>query len=231
MDYLDKIKLVSNHKTLEHKPSGIEINIPYVYIPSSDEMKSIKRNYFIDNILDIESNDDSYSEFDIPSFTENVIIPRVKSTLVKSIQKSEKEIWDDIIVLINSITSKGYFSKNSPSKSYDLQKLNKKEEDIIRELILKITMGSHIITMDSRIGPAKTLITNPNLKDLFEKSGIFKSLEIDLIYDQNIPQNRIILCRNNDVDMEGLIRFNYQNNWWCLNTDNFEKMFFWFNII
>jgi hypothetical protein len=231
MDYLDKIKLVSNHKTLEHKPSGTEINIPYVYIPSTDEIKATKRNYFIDNILDIESNDDSYSEFDIPSFTENVITPRVISKVVKSSQKSEKEIWDDIIGLINSITSKGYYSKISPGKSYDLQKLNKPEDTIIREFILKITMGSQLIAMDSRMGPAKTLITNPNLKDLIEKSGNFKLLEIDLIYDQNIPPNRVILCRNNGVDMEGIIRFNYQNNWWCLNTDNFEKMFFWFNII
>lgn len=232
MDYLDKIKLVTNYKELNGPTNNDVMFIPYVYFPSDNQLKSLKRDYLINEILDNKQKSTTstkYSDWGLGEFEEGVIAPKVMSVSVKSQIKTEKIVWDDLISKFNNITKKTY--SNSFRSNYDLTTSTKDTETILKEIFLKINMLSSHIAMESRIGPAKTLIVSKDLEYITNINDNIKNIGLNIIIEENINPKTIIVLRNGLSDTEGIIVIREGDNWWEHSTENWLKNISWFKVI
>lgn len=227
MDYLDKIKLVTNYRELNTPNNSNVMNISYVYFPGDDQLKKLKREKKISEILDEDP-----TELDIwglSDFEEGVVSPKIASVQVTSQTKTEKMVWGDLISMLNNKTKRTYSNKHK--SNYDVNTHGQDVETILRNIFFKINMLQNCIAMESRMGSAKTLIVSKDLEYLINISDNIKTLGLNLIIEENLNPKTIIVLRNGPPDTEGIILVREGNNWWEHSTDNWLKNIAWFNVI
>lgn len=191
MDFLNKIKLITNFKEELNKPSLPKAQIVYMEMVSEEdeeymrELKSRNRDLAIDILLDDKDesewenrhilqerqNIDVSSQYNNGSQYMGVVAPKIMSMNVTGKQFiSYEDVYSQVIDFLEKQTQNGKTLYNLPSSALtfistnDPNKTNLENEEVnSRRLITKIMMASNIIAQYGRIGPGKCVLVGTNV--------------------------------------------------------------------
>jgi hypothetical protein len=191
MDFLNKIKLITNFKEELNKKSLPQAQIMYMDMRSEEdeeymrELKSRNRDLAIDILLDDKDESEwenrhilpERKDLDFSSQYNNVtqymgvVAPKIMSMNVTSKQFiSYEDVYTQVIDFLEKQTQNSKTLYNLPTSSLtfistnDPNKTNSENDEInSRRLITKIMMASNIIAQYGRIGPGKCVLVGTNV--------------------------------------------------------------------
>jgi hypothetical protein len=239
-------------------PQGIIYYLEHVYSDTTDEYKNIikgkRRDLTIDAILDDKvdewnnQRDSNDWGIDQEGYMMSVT-PQMKSIAVRS-QKivDNQSFYCDIVKKLELLTNQPMTNpqninvtiKNDPNlTSYDNDQSN------FRRIVSKIMMLNSMIGMDSRIGPANSMLVGLDVYMYLLKSNTFTIQNngttvtgnisgIDIIPSHLINPKKVILMRNATKSEIGLNVINNINDstYFMVETPgSWEKCIKWFEII
>ena len=223
----------------------------YVDIISSDDeeyqrmVKRQNRELVVDAILD-----DKVEELNI--FRENqvtdvsqqynstsqmgVISPKIMQINMTAQRfESYEKVWIQLVDFLNQNTQSPK-SLQHRNQGLDYKLIDEYETDY-RKIISKILMCSNIIAMDGRIGPAKSILYGkkliPYINNAINQFGSNNINGIEVIHSELIDDDKIIVCRANNIDQPGLLFIDNSTtgNYFFNQTPNWHKQYCWFKII
>jgi hypothetical protein len=237
-------------------PNGIIYYLEFVESDTEEYknlVKSKRRDLTIDAILEDKIDEWTDSEtwgidLDQEGYTRS-ISPQMKSLTVKS-QKfiDNQTLYYDIVKKLELLTSQPMTNpqninvtiKNDPNlTSYDNDNSN------FRKIISKIMMLNSMVAMDSRIGPANSMLVGLDVYMYLLKGNTFTIQNngttvtgnisgIDIIPSHLINPKKIILMRNSNKPGIGLNVINNINDstyFMAETPGSWEKCIKWFEII
>jgi hypothetical protein len=237
----DKIAKVCNYKD-DDKISGNNV-ITGMYVGFSIESnekillekkrkrRELKINEVLDEEVDNITEDQNGLEWGstlIPDEFEfeSVIAPKLYSmnyTATKFIDYDD--LYNNIINFLESRTLNPMSNRSTVFPNISLTGLD--VNNIVRKLTSRIMMGSSMIAVEGRVGPATSALIGDNLRQYFSSDEIGG---IKLIFESNIDPDKIILCRGGKTDQEGIHVINdSDNNYFMKETPNWENQYLWFS--
>ena len=237
-------------------PNGIIYYLEFVESDTEEYknlVKSKRRDLTIDAILEDKIDEWTDSEtwgidLDQEGYTRS-ISPQIKSLTVKSQRFIDNQtLYYDIVKKLELLTSQPMTNpqninvtiKNDPNlTSYDNDQSN------FRKIISKIMMLNSMVAMDSRIGPANSMLVGLDVYMYLLKSNTFTIQNngttvtgnisgIDIIPSNLINPKKVILMRNATKSEIGLNVINNINDSTYFMTEtpgSWEKCIKWFEII
>ena len=237
-------------------PNGIIYYLEFVESDTEEYknlVKSKRRDLTIDAILEDKIDEWTDSEtwgidLDQEGYTRS-ISPQIKSLTVKSQRFIDNQtLYYDIVKKLELLTSQPMTNpqninvtiKNDPNlTSYDNDQSN------FRRIVSKIMMLNSMVAMDSRIGPANSMLVGLDVYMYLLKSNTFTIQNngttvtgnisgIDIIPSNLINPKKVILMRNATKSEIGLNVINNINDSTYFMTEtpgSWEKCIKWFEII
>ena len=237
-------------------PNGIIYYLEFVESDTEEYknlVKSKRRDLTIDAILEDKIDEWTDSEtwgidLDQEGYTRS-ISPQIKSLTVKSqIFIDNQSLYYDIVKKLELLTSQPMTNpqninvtiKNDPNlTSYDNDNSN------FRKIISKIMMLNSMVAMDSRIGPANSMLVGLDVYMYLLRSNTFTIQNngttvtgnisgIDIIPSHLINPKKVILMRNSTKSEIGLNVINNINDstyFMAETPGSWEKCIKWFEII
>lgn len=232
-------------------------NISLIEMLSSDdeefisEKKRKKRELAIDIALGEKKESDwskEDSDYNIwaknTDLTTSVISPKIITmTLNLSSHKSYNDVYDFVIDFINQKTKNPKKLANGANSTQfnikmglgnyppDYTESEKLESDL-RRIITKINLCSSVVSIEGRMGAAKTVLIGSDnwnyFQDIESRWGGINGL--NFIYSDKIDNNKIIVLRNNDKTQPGIILIDNNNNFYIKESPRWDKQFCWFSI-
>jgi hypothetical protein len=239
--FKDKLEKICNYSE-ENKTMASSAQIMYVdFVYENEEIKREekrkKRNLAIDTVLDeIEENGD-YSESNLSQWGDDTIggfiTPQMMTMNVSAQNYKDNEfLYNNVINFLekntkqkhNSPLNLDYVAMNDPHKT-----LEENNNINFRKILTKIMFASNFIATEGRIGTATSVIVGRNNWRWF--NGDF-NIGIDIIFDENITNDKIIVCRGSSQNKPGLILVNniLDNTYYFKETPNWERQYVWFTI-
>lgn len=238
-------------------PNGIIYYLEFVESDTEEYknlVKSKRRDLTIDAILEDkidEWNDSSETwekDLDQEGYTRS-ISPQMKSIAVRS-QKivDNQSLYYDIVKKLELLTSQPMTNpqninvtiKNDPNlTSYDNDQSN------FRRIVSKIMMLNSMVAMDSRIGPANSMLVGLDVYMYLLKSNTFTIQNngttvtgnisgIDIIPSHLINPKKVILMRNatkSEIGLNVINNINDSTYFMAETPGSWEKCIKWFEII
>ena len=238
-------------------PNGIIYYLEFVESDTEEYknlVKSKRRDLTIDAILEDkvdEWNDSSETwekDLDQEGYTRS-ISPQMKSIAVRS-QKivDNQSLYYDIVKKLELLTSQPMTNpqninvtiKNDPNlTSYDNDQSN------FRRIVSKIMMLNSMVAMDSRIGPANSMLVGLDVYMYLLKSNTFTIQNngttvtgnisgIDIIPSNLINPKKVILMRNatkSEIGLNVINNINDSTYFMAETPGSWEKCIKWFEII
>ena len=236
-------------------PNGIIYYLEFVESDTEEYknlVKSKRRDLTIDAILEDKIDEWTDSEtwgidLDQEGYTRS-ISPQMKSLTVKS-QKfiDNQTLYYDIVKKLESLTHQPMTNpqinvtiKNDPNlTSYDNDNSN------FRKIISKIMMLNSMVAMDSRIGPANSMLVGLDVYMYLLRSNTFTIQNngttvtgnisgIDIIPSHLINPKKVILMRNatkSEIGLNVINNINDSTYFMAETPGSWEKCIKWFEII
>ena len=237
-------------------PNGIIYYLEFVESDTEEYknlVKSKRRDLTIDAILEDKIDEWTDSEtwgidLDQEGYTRS-ISPQMKSLTVKS-QKfiDNQTLYYDIVKKLESLTNQpmtnqqnmNVIIKNNPNlTSYDNDNSN------FRKIISKIMMLNSMVAMDSRIGPANSMLVGLDVYMYLLRSNTFTIQNngttvtgnisgIDIIPSHLINPKKVILMRNatkSEIGLNVINNINDSTYFMAETPGSWEKCIKWFEII
>lgn len=240
-------------------PSGIIYYLEYVYSDTEDYkniLKSKRRDLTIDAILEDKvdewNNEKESNEWGLEEESYIMSVsPQMKSLTVKS-QKliDNQSLYYDIVKKLESLTLNPMTSSNNQSMNVTIKNdptLSSYDNDNsnFRKIVSKIMMLNSMIAMDSRIGPANSMLVGLDVYMYLLKSNTFTIQNngttvtgnisgIDIIPSHLINPKKVILMRNINKPEIGLNVINNisDSTYFMSETPgSWERCIKWFEII
>ena len=146
--------------------------------------------------------------------------------------KDDEFLYNDVINFLENNTKQkhngplnlDYVAMNDPHKT-----LEENNNINFRKILTKIMFASNLIATKGRIGTATSVIVGRTNWHWF--NGDF-NIGIDIIFDENITNDKIIVCRGSSSNNPGLILVNniFDNTYYFKETPNWERQYVWFTI-
>jgi hypothetical protein len=229
------------------------INISFIEMLSNDDeyMLAQKRRENRDLVIDITLGEKNESEWskrdswgdDLVNITTDtsVVMPKVLTMSIgKSIYKNHDEVYDYIIDFIDKNTNKPKSLLNGGQSqqfniklgqgnySPDLTDMEKHSVDI-RRIITKVNLCSSVVSIEGRIGPAKTVLVGKNNWNIFnEIDESLGNMGFKFIYDDKIDPEKVIVLRNNDTQHPGIYLIENNGDFYIKETPHWHRQFCWF---
>jgi len=173
----------------------------------------------------------------------NIISPKVITiNLNISNLKTHDEVYDFVIDFIDKNTSNAkklqnggnstQFNIKMGSGNYPPEYTDSEKLDVdIRRILTKVNLCSSVISIEGRMGPAKTILIGRNnwsyFKEIEFRHGGINSL--NFVYEDKIDPNKVIVLRNNDSNHPGIfIVENNKTDFYIKETLKWDKQFCWF---
>lgn len=247
----DKLNNICNY--IENKQNITTINISFIEMLSNDDeyMLAQKRRENRDLVIDItlgEKNESEWSKRDswgddlVNSTTDtSVVMSKVLTMSIrKSIYKNHDEVYDYIIDFIDKNTNNTkslinggqsqQFNIKLGQGNYgpDFTGMEKHSADI-RRIITKVNLCSSVVSIEGRIGPAKTVLVGKNNWNIFnEIEESLGNMGFKFIYDDKIDPEKVIVLRNNDTQHPGIYLIENNGDFYIKETPNWHRQFCWF---
>lgn len=236
-------------------PNGIIYYLEFVESDTEEYknlVKSKRRDLTIDAILEDKIDEWTDSEtwgidLDQEGYTRS-ISPQIKSLTVKSqIFIDNQSLYYDIVKKLELLTSQPMTNpqinvtiKNDPNlTSYDNDNSN------FRKIISKIMMLNSMVAMDSRIGPANSMLVGLDVYMYLLRSNTFTIQNngttvtgnisgIDIIPSHLINPKKVILMRNatkSEIGLNVINNINDSTYFMAETPGSWEKCIKWFEII
>ena len=237
-------------------PNGIIYYLEFVESDTEEYknlVKSKRRDLTIDAILEDKIDEWIDSEtwgidLDQEGYTRS-ISPQMKSLTVKSqIFIDNQTLYYDIVKKLESLTNQpmtnqqnmNVIIKNNPNlTSYDNDNSN------FRKIISKIMMLNSMVAMDSRIGPANSMLVGLDVYMYLLRSNTFTIQNngttvtgnisgIDIIPSHLINPKKVILMRNatkSEIGLNVINNINDSTYFMAETPGSWEKCIKWFEII
>jgi hypothetical protein len=237
-------------------PNGIIYYLEFVESDTEEYknlVKSKRRDLTIDAILEDKIDEWIDSEtwgidLDQEGYTRS-ISPQMKSLTVKSqIFIDNQTLYYDIVKKLESLTNQpmtnqqnmNVIIKNDPNlTSYDNDNSN------FRKIISKIMMLNSMVAMDSRIGPANSMLVGLDVYMYLLRSNTFTIQNngttvtgnisgIDIIPSHLINPKKVILMRNatkSEIGLNVINNINDSTYFMAETPGSWEKCIKWFEII
>jgi hypothetical protein len=237
-------------------PNGIIYYLEFVESDTEEYknlVKSKRRDLTIDAILEDKIDEWTDSEtWGIDLYQEGYtrsISPQIKSLTVKSqIFIDNQSLYYDIVKKLELLTSQPMTNpqninvtiKNDPNlTSYDNDNSN------FRKIISKIMMLNSMVAMDSRIGPANSMLVGLDVYMYLLRSNTFTIQNngttvtgnisgIDIIPSHLINPKKVILMRNatkSEIGLNVINNINDSTYFMAETPGSWEKCIKWFEII
>lgn len=228
------------------------INISFIEMLSNDDeiMLAQKKRENRDLVIDIalgEKNESEWSKRDnwgdavVSTSDTNIIMPKVLTMSIgKSIYKNYDEVYDYVINFIDKNTSnpKSLINGGQPQQfniklgqgNYppDFTDMEKHSADI-RRIITKVNLCSSVVSIEGRMGPAKTVLIGRNNWNIFnEIEESLGNMGFNLIYDDKIDPEKVIVLRNNESQHTGIYLIENSGDFYIKETPNWHRQFCWF---
>ena len=237
-------------------PNGIIYYLEFVESDTEEYknlVKSKRRDLTIDAILEDKIDEWTDSEtwgidLDQEGYTRS-ISPQIKSLTVKSQRFIDNQtLYYDIVKKLELLTSQPMTNpqninvtiKNDPNlTSYDNDNSN------FRKIISKIMMLNSMVAMDSRIGPANSMLVGLDVYMYLLRSNTFTIQNngttvtgnisgIDIIPSHLINPKKVILMRNatkSEIGLNVINNINDSTYFMAETPGSWEKCIKWFEII
>ena len=237
-------------------PNGIIYYLEFVESDTEEYknlVKSKRRDLTIDAILEDKIDEWTDSEtwgidLDQEGYTRS-ISPQIKSLTVKSQRFIDNQtLYYDIVKKLELLTSQPMTNpqninvtiKNDPNlTSYDNDQSN------FRKIISKIMMLNSMVAMDSRIGPANSMLVGLDVYMYLLRSNTFTIQNngttvtgnisgIDIIPSHLINPKKVILMRNatkSEIGLNVINNINDSTYFMAETPGSWEKCIKWFEII
>ena len=245
--FKDKLKSICNYseenKTMPSAAQIMYMDFVYENEEQKREEKRKKRNLAIDTVLDeVEENGD-YSESLLSQWNDDtiggVISPKIMSINVSAQNyKDDEFLYNDVINFLENNTKQkhngplnlDYVAMNDPHKT-----LEENNQSNFRRIVTKVMHASNLIAVDGSIGPATSVIVGKKNWDWFSSDYIGNNNmlgNINIIFDENITNDKIIVCRGSSSNNTGLILVNniFDNTYYFKETPNWERQYVWFTL-
>lgn len=250
---LEKIKNICNFGEKNVGKSQTQlyyVNFTEITEEIQNTIKSHNRNLACELVLDgdvekyennliksVEKFDES-NTFNNLSGLGNFSTPSIYSISMDSNNFTDyDDLYDSIVKFLDTNTNKSKVTKNPHLMSLIKTSLKKSEngetpsevyQHNLRNLIAQIMFCSNIISLEGRIGPANSVLIGRNLHYYFNEDDEF--LNLKLIFDYNMDPDKIIVCKSNNIDQNGLIVIDdsKNNNYFMKETFGWEKQYCWF---
>ena len=157
--------------------------------------------------------------------------------------KTHDDVYDYVIKFIDLNTKKSKAIKNITNNGFDIKMGNgnyglddtdfDKYHADLRRILTRLNMCSSIISMESRLGEAKTIIVGRNNWEHFKELESKYGLTMKVIYEPKIDKNKVIVLRNDGSSSPGimLVENNYDgwgSDFYIKETNRWDKKFCWF---
>ena len=216
--YLDMISSDDEEYQRMVKRQNRELVVDAILDDKVEELNLFREN----QVTDVSNQYNSTSQM-------GIIGPKIMqiSLTAKRFESYEKT-WNEVIDFLNQNTQSPKIIQHR-NQSLDYKLINEYETDY-RKIIAKILMSSNIIAMDGRIGPGTSVIYGKNLLPYMSQ---FKDNNLTTYYSKLIDDDKVIVCRGNNIDQPGLLLIdNSQGGHYFFNqTPNWQKQYCWFKII
>lgn len=251
------LESICNYVEVSSPNSNIQFSYIEMEFEDSDykrKIQSINRGLAIDAVLDnkeqeYKSRDVSYSEtFDSEGYVSS-ISPKIKTvSLNNPIRYSSLEdIFDYTICELESLTKNSMTGKNFDlSLTFDTTLSDYDNiQQHSRKLVSKILLVSNQMAINSRIGPANSLIVGKKVYDLLLTSPAFSYqisgtgplvgtiAGLSVVFSNKISDDKLILVKTNKKSDNGLNVINNTliSEFYIKETPNWTNFIHWFKII
>lgn len=253
MDVKDKLKKVTQYKEQSIESSTLQISyMDFKEITFEEKVREAKQNLRQKSINYIENNiskdvyekaKDNLKYIEKGDYFGEVISELKLQSFNSKPLINYHLIYDEVIDIIKTITNGKKVIDNITLRNIDKNKVinSHMDERQITELLYNLITNS-IIHYDNMMNLErvnynqrdKVLIMGTSLIPIIEmcmgKSGKRSLGEYTIIYEENIPKNKIILIRNCDTSIN-LIVDEVHNNYFLGKTDKTDKNMVWFDVI
>jgi hypothetical protein len=231
----DKLKNICNYS--EKQINGNSTQLMYLDMLSSEDeeykrmIKRQNRELVVDAVLDDKVKElNIFRENSLTDSTIGVISPKIMqiNMTAKKFQ-THKKIWDEVVYFLNKNTKNPKILQQRNGLDY---KLTNDYDTDMGIIISKILMCSNLITMDGRIGPAKSVIFGKKLLP-YLKNEDNHALFLKYYYSDIFDDDKVIVCNSNNIDQPGLLLISdtENSNYFFNQTPNWHKQYCWFRII
>lgn len=211
------------------------------------KVKQQNRELVVDALLDDKVEElnlfrenqpvDISSQYNPSISSTGIISPKIMqiNLTAKKFETYEK-VWNEVVDFLNQNTKNPKSKTNGSYTSLDVTLQSDFDVDY-RKIMAKIMMCSSIIAMDGRVGPAKSLIYGrkifPYIQYTINQFGSNNINGIESIYSELIDDDKIIVCRGNNIDQAGLLLIDNSTSghYFFDHTPNWDKQYCWFRII
>jgi hypothetical protein len=229
--YVDMISSEDEEYQRKIKQQNRELVVDAILDNKIEELNIFRENN--NAVVDLTSQYNST----VSSAGKQVITPKIMqiNLTAKKFETYEK-LWNELVDFLNQNTQSPKSKANGPYTSLDVI-LQKDFDQDYRRIITKINMCSSIISMDGRIGPASSLIYGkksfPYINYAIGQFGSNNINGIQTHFSELIDEDKIILCRGNNIDQPGLLLVDNSTtgSYFFDKTPNWDKQYCWFKII
>lgn len=228
--YVDMISSEDEEYQRKIKQQNRELVVDAILDDKIEELNIFRENN--NTVVDLSSQYNS-----TVSSTGTVISPKIMqiNLTAKKFETYEK-LWNEVVDFLNQNTQNSKSKANGPYTSLDVTLQGDFDQDY-RRIFTKINMCSSIIAMEGRIGTPTSLIYGkksfPYINYAKNQFGSNNINGIQTHFSELIDEDKIILCRGNNIDQPGLLLVDNSatGSYFFDKTPNWDKQYCWFKII
>ena len=223
--YVDMISSEDEEYQRMIKQQNRELVVDAILDDKIEELNLFREN----QVVDVSQQYNSTSQM-------GIISPKIMQiNLTAQRFESYEKVWIQLVDFLNQNTQSPK-SLQHRNQSLDYKLIDEYETDY-RKIISKILMCSNIIAMDGRIGPAKSILYGkkliPYINNAINQFGSNNINGIEVIHSELIDDDKIIVCRSNNIDQPGLLFIDNSTtgNYFFNQTPKWNKQYCWFRVI
>jgi hypothetical protein len=226
--YVDMISSDDEEYQRKVKQQNRELVVDAILDDKVEELNIFRENS-LNSVTDVSSKYNSSS-------TMGVISPKIMqiNMTAKKFQTYQK-LWNEVVDFLNKNTQNQKSKANGPFSSLDVTLQGDFQTDF-GKIITKIQMCSNIISMDGRIGSAKSILYGkkliPYINNAINQFGSNNINGLIAHYSDLVDDDKVIVCRSNNIDQPGLLLVDNSTtgNYFFEKTPNWHKQYCWFKI-
>ena len=223
--YVDMISSEDEEYQRMIKQQNRELVVDAILDDKIEELNLFREN----QVVDVSQQYNSTSQM-------GIISPKIMQiNLTAQRFESYEKVWIQLVDFLNQNTQSPK-SLQHRNQSLDYKLIDEYETDY-RKIISKILMCSNIIAMDGRIGPVKSILYGkkliPYINNAINQFGSNNINGIEVIHSELIDDDKIIVCRSNNIDQPGLLFIDNSTtgNYFFNQTPKWNKQYCWFRVI